>query len=69
MRNNFYDKLLRTTNFPIKNLFLNTEAKARTKPMIDFLLMFASKEELTDIDIMDFIDNYHKRIMRRHLLV
>jgi len=69
MIDHFYDKLLRTSNFPIKNIFLNTEAKARTKPMIDFLLMFASKKELTDIDVMDFIDNYHKRIMGRHILI
>jgi uncharacterized protein len=69
MIDHFYDKLLRATNFPIKNVFLNTEAKARTKPMIDFLLMFASKDELTDIDVMDFLDNYHKKLFGKQILI
>lgn len=69
MIDHFYDKLLRATDFPIKNTFLNTEARARTKPMIDFLLFFASKDELNDIDVMNFVDNYHKRIIGRHLLI
>jgi len=60
MIDHFYDKLLRASFFPIKNNFLNNESKNRRKPMIDFLLFFSSKENLSDLDIIDFIKDYHK---------
>ena len=57
MIDHFYDKLLRATFFPIKNNFLNSESNIRKKPMIDFLLFFGNKENLSDIDIINFISN------------
>jgi uncharacterized protein len=60
MIDHFYDKLLRASFFPIMNNFLNTEAKIRRKPMIDFLLFFSYKENLSDIEIVNFIRDYYK---------
>jgi len=60
MIDHFYDKLLRTSFFPIMNNFLNTEAKIRRKPMIDFLLFFSYKENLSDIEVVNFIRDYYK---------
>jgi len=60
MIDHFYDKLLRTSFFPIKNEFLNTESNIRRKPMIDFLLFFGNKENLSDLEVVDFIKDYYK---------
>ena len=60
MIDHFYDKLLRASFFPIKNNFLNIESKIRRKPMIDFLLYFGNKENLSDIEVIDFIKDYYK---------
>ena len=64
MIDHFYDKLLRASFFPIKNNFLNIESKIRRKPMIDFLLFFSNKENLSDLEVVDFIKDYYKNIIK-----
>jgi uncharacterized protein len=64
MIDHFYDKLLRASFFPIKNTFLNIESKIRRKPMIDFLLFFGNKENLSDIEVINFIKDYYKYLIK-----
>jgi uncharacterized protein len=58
MIDHFYDKLLRASKFPIRNIYFDIESKIRQKPLIDFLLYFSKKSNLSDNDVIDFIDKY-----------
>jgi len=58
MMDHYFDKLIRLTLFPIRNKFLDYESSKRRQPIIDFVLFFSIKKNMTEQDIEDFIANY-----------
>ena len=58
MIDQYFDKLLRATVFPIRNDFLDFESGKRRQPIIDFILYFGNKKTFTDNDVLDFIKKY-----------
>jgi len=63
MIDHFYDKLLRLSEYPIKNPYFEEECSKRVAPLIDFVLQFGRGEILTKEQIRQFIirntDPYH----------
>jgi uncharacterized protein len=58
MIDHYYDKLLRTTMFPIRNSYFDKETEIRRKPSIDFVLMFGKKKSISDEEVKTFIKTY-----------
>jgi uncharacterized protein len=58
MIDHYYDKLLRSSIFPIKNPYFNEECEKRRKPIIKFLLFFGKKGSITDEETLEFIKSY-----------
>ena len=58
MIDHYYDKLLRSSLFPIRNSYLDKECDKRRKPIIEFLLYFGKKGCITDEEIIEFIKSY-----------
>jgi len=58
MIDHYYDKLLRSSVFPIKNPYFDTECTKRRKPIIKFLLYFCNKGSITDEEVLEFIKSY-----------
>jgi HD superfamily phosphodiesterase len=62
-----FDKLLRFSNFPIKNKFLNDEAIKRIKYIIDFVLLFGSYKINTIDDIKIYIYEHDQNILNSYM--
>ena len=58
MMDHYYDKLLRLTVFPIRNAYLDLMCNKRRKPIINFVLYFSNKKNMTDEDVINFINNF-----------
>ena len=58
MIDHYYDKLLRSSKFPIKNPYFEKECEKRRKPIIKFLLYFGKKGSITDDETLEFIKSY-----------
>jgi hypothetical protein len=56
MIDHFYDKLLRLGNYPIKNRFFDEECKKRTRPLIEFALIFGRKGSIDGADVDEFLE-------------
>jgi hypothetical protein len=52
---NFYDKLLRLSDYPIENPYFKEECSKRVAPLIDFVLQFGRGKILTEGQIRQFI--------------
>jgi len=57
MIDHYYDKLLRASMFPIRNIYFDKETEIRKKPLIDFILMFGRNKKISNEDIIIFIKN------------
>jgi uncharacterized protein len=66
MIDHYYDKLLRLSIFPIKNIYFDKECKNRIKPLIDFLIMFGKKKSITVEEIKKFIEEEKASISIEH---
>lgn len=58
MIDHYYDKLIRLSVFPIKNKYFDAECEVRRRPLIDFLLWFGEKGEITQDDVEKFIKEH-----------
>ncbi len=47
MIDHYYDKLLQTSNFPIRNAYFDSECKKRNQVLVDFILEFGKHGEIT----------------------
>jgi len=59
MIDHYYDKLIRLSDFSIKNQYLNQMAIINSKPITDLVLFFGKNETINDDDILMFIKNYN----------
>jgi uncharacterized protein len=57
MVDHIYDKLLHLGRFPIKNFYFDSECKKKMKPLVNFVLEFGRKKEMSDEEIESFIKN------------
>ena len=60
MMDHYFDKLLRVTLFPIRNKYLDYICNERRQPIIDFVLFFSHKDNMTEKDVENFIKDYKK---------
>jgi uncharacterized protein len=60
MMDHYFDKLLRVTLFPIRNKFLDYKCNERRQPLIDFVLYFSDKINMTENDVEEFLKEYKK---------
>ena len=58
MIDHYYDKLLRSSIFPIQNPYFDIECNKRRKLIIKFLLYFSHKGSITDEETIQFIKSY-----------
>lgn len=56
----YYDKLLRLSDFPIKNSYFEQEVKLKRKPLIDFVLHFSKLSSFSYEDMEIFLEEYKK---------
>jgi uncharacterized protein len=61
MIDHFYDKLLRLSHFPIRNVYFDEVCREKTKILIHFLLYFAEvldhNDDFTCVDVEKFINS------------
>ena len=57
MIDHYYDKLLRSTYFPIRNPFFDNECSIRRKQLIQFILKFGQGDINNDNDVLVYINN------------
>jgi uncharacterized protein len=55
MMDHYYDKLLRLTFFPIKNIYFDEQCEIRRRPLIDFVLQFGKNETITNEEIEKYL--------------
>lgn len=55
MIDHYYDKIVRTTKFPIRNKYFDEICNMRRKPIIDFVLMFSKNKKITNEDVGNFL--------------
>jgi uncharacterized protein len=58
MIDHFYDKLLRLGKFPIRNEYFDGICEVRNRPLIDIILEFGKKIEITEEELEEIINNY-----------
>jgi len=58
MIDHFYDKLLRIGVFPISNLYFESICRQRQKPLIDVVLEFGSKPDITEDELEELMRHY-----------
>jgi len=58
MMDHYFDKLLRVTLFPIRNKYLDFKCNQRRQAIIDFVLFFSNKINMTKEDVETFIKEY-----------
>jgi len=55
MIDHYYDKIVRTTKFPIRNKYFDEICDIRRKPIIDFVLMYSKNKRITHEDVNNFL--------------
>ena len=58
MIDQFYDKLLRVGNYPIRNIYFDTECKMRQQPIVDIVLKFGREPNITENKLQHIIEEY-----------
>ena len=58
MIDHFYDKLLRIGVFPISNVYFDLICRQRQKPLIDVVLEFGSKPDITEDELEELMRHY-----------